>query len=227
MQRTHEIVSTPAIESDRQHDRVRLRYRDYARHYDRSYGRYTAHTRRLVLQALEGLPDPTTVLDSCCGTGGVTSALAARFPSAQVVGADLSPEMLAQARAHLADPSQRVRFVEAPAESLPFATGGMELVVCANALHLVPEPAEAIREFTRVLAPGGTLLILDWRLDAPLMRALAFWLNATQSTRRRLLHRKGLAAALRSAGLICDRVDAVRIPPAWGLMRARARKPST
>ncbi len=222
-----QAIHDSADPSERQHDRVRRRYRGYADHYDRSYRRYTAHTNRHVLRALSGIASPRSILDACCGTGGVTAALASRFRESEIVGVDLSPEMLGRAREHLRSEAGRVRFAEAPAESLPLASGSVDLVVCANALHLVPEPAQALAEFARVTSPGGLVVILDWTLDALAMRLLAAWLNATQGARRRLLDRRALGRALASAGWTVESVEPVRIPPAWGLMLARARKPST
>lgn len=221
------LPSAPAVGADEQHESVRRRYRRFAGHYDRSYGRYTAHSRRLVLEVLADLPEPRSILDACCGTGGVTAALASRHPNSEIVGVDLSAEMLEQARQRLNGAVHRVRFVEAPAESLPLATASVDLVVCANALHLVPEPREAIREFSRVLAPGGTAIVLDWTLDSLPMRLLAWWLNSTQRTRRRLLDRRALDRTFVQAGLVVERIDSIRIPPAWGLMLARVTKPST
>lgn len=210
-----------------QRERVRLRYREYAHHYDRSYGRYTAHATRLLFRAIAQVPPPNRVLDACCGTGTMTAALASRLPDSHVLAVDLSPDMLTEARSRLQHLAPRVRVLEAAAESLPLPSGSVDLVTCANALHLVHDPREAVREFARVLAPGGALIVLDWRLDAPLMRVLAAWLNATQRTRRQLLDRRGLSEAIESAGLAPQSIDAVRIPPAWGLMLATARKPST
>jgi len=210
-----------------QHERVRARYSDFARHYDRSFRRYTTCSTHIILSALRAVPEPRRVLDACCGTGVVTAALAQRFEKAEVIGVDLSPDMLQRARGHLDSLAPRVRLAEAPAERLPAATGSIDLLVCANALHLVPEPQEALREFARVLAPGGLAVILDWTLDAPAMRVLVTWLNATQRTQRRVYRMRSLEAALSGAHLRVEALSRVRIPPAWGLMLARARKPST
>lgn len=156
----------------------------------------------------------------------MTAAIAAKFPSADVIGVDLSPDMLAKAHRRLLGFAPRVRLVEAPAEHLPVESGSIDLLVCANALHLVPEPGQALREFSRVLSAGGRLVLLDWTLDSAAMRVLVAWLNATQRTRRRVYRAVSLRRALEGAGLRVERLDPVRIPPAWGLMLARATKPA-
>jgi ubiquinone/menaquinone biosynthesis C-methylase UbiE len=62
----------------------------------------------------------------------------------------MSDGMLAQARAR----SDRVQWLRGPAEQLPFDDGALDAVVTTSAFHFFDQPA-ALREFHRVLAPGG------------------------------------------------------------------------
>ncbi len=210
--------------ADRQHERVLRRYRQRAGTYDRAYARYTAWSVRHVLASLPEAP-AGRILDLACGTGGVTRALRRRHPGAGIVGADLSPDMLAVARAGLDDPG--VEFVAAPAERLPFRAEEFDLVVCANAFHLVGDQRAALLEMQRVLRPGGHLVLLDWTRESLPMRLLWLWLAATQRTRRRLLCTRSLPRLAREAGLRVDAVRRVRIPPAWGLMTLLAVRAAT
>ena len=104
----------------------------------------------LALEAIE--PAPTRALDLGTGTGQGAFAIARRFPSADVIGADLAERMLAEARAktppELAD---RIRFERADASDLPYADGSFELVAHANMIPFFDE-------LTRVLAPDGYAL---------------------------------------------------------------------
>jgi malonyl-CoA O-methyltransferase len=93
--------------------------------------------------ALEDLT-PERVLDVGTGTGVAAVALADWFPSADVVGVDLAPAMVAEAERK----GGRARFQVADASRLPFATGSFDLVVLMNAVPFFDEIA-------RVLAPGG------------------------------------------------------------------------
>lgn len=93
--------------------------------------------------AVAGLT-PSRVLDVGTGTGVAALALADWFPSAEVVGVDLSPAMLAQAERK----GGRVRFEVADASRLPFPDGSFDLVVLMNAVPFFDELA-------RVVAPGG------------------------------------------------------------------------
>jgi ArsR family transcriptional regulator len=111
------------------------------------------------LQALPGLIDDTwTVGDLGCGTGQVAAALAPFV--AQVVAVDRSEDMLQAARRRLED-FRNVDVRHGELESLPLADATLDAATLLLVLHHVPSPAEALREATRVLRPGGRLLICD------------------------------------------------------------------
>jgi len=78
-----------------------------------------------------------------------------------VTGIELSPAMLAIARQRAADLGRDADLQEGDAERLPFADASFDTVVCALSLCTIPDPATAIGEMKRVLAPGGRLLLLD------------------------------------------------------------------
>ena len=103
-----------------------------------------------ALAAVE--PAPQRALDLGTGTGAGARAVAERFPDAEVVGADLSERMLAEARAGLpAELAGRVRFERADASALPFGDGAFQLVTLSNMIPFFDELA-------RVLAPGGAIV---------------------------------------------------------------------
>ena len=83
--------------------------------------------------------------------------------SGDAVGLDLSPEMVARARARAERVGSRARFVEAPAQELPFADGAFEVVLSRLAIHHLPSEARSgvAAEVFRVLAPGGRVVIAD------------------------------------------------------------------
>lgn len=103
-----------------------------------------------ALERVEG--PPGRVLDLGTGTGKAARLVAERFPEADVVGVDLSPEMIEQARSLLpAELAGRVRFEVADASALPFEEGAFDLVVLLNMIPFA-------RELARVTAPGGSLV---------------------------------------------------------------------
>jgi len=109
------------------------------------------HLRALDL-AVEGLPAPRSVLDLGTGTGVVALALGERYPEAEVLGIDLSPGMIDEARRKLPpELAGRVRFEVGDASALACPDGNFELVVLSNMIPFSDELA-------RVVAPGGTLV---------------------------------------------------------------------
>ncbi len=97
------------------------------------------------------------VLDVATGTGVIALAAADRVgPTGSVVGVDLSPDMLDRARqkVSLAGLTQ-VELREGEAEHLEFPDESFDVVLCASSLFLVPDMLAALREWRRVLVPGG------------------------------------------------------------------------
>jgi demethylmenaquinone methyltransferase/2-methoxy-6-polyprenyl-1,4-benzoquinol methylase len=141
-------------------DRIAPRY-DLLNHVlscnvDRTWWWRTARRFRRILARPEA-----KVLDICCGTGDMTMALLRRRPAngQPVIAADFSQEMLARARKKLA--GRRVEVVEADALRLPMADGSLNLITTAFGFRNLANYQAGLKEFYRVLAPGGELGILD------------------------------------------------------------------
>ncbi|HEY7225938.1 MAG TPA: class I SAM-dependent methyltransferase [Micromonosporaceae bacterium] len=79
----------------------------------------------------------------------------------EVTGIDLSPAMLAVARERVAERGLRAELSEGDAQALPFADEQFDTVVATLALCVIPDDRAAIAEMSRVLRPGGRLLLLD------------------------------------------------------------------
>lgn len=100
------------------------------------------------------------VLDVACGPGIVVEALARS--AGEVVGCDITPEMLAKAEHRCAAAGlTNVRFAPGRAEALPFENASFDVVVSRSALHHFPDVAAALREMARVVRAGGRVVILD------------------------------------------------------------------
>jgi ubiquinone/menaquinone biosynthesis C-methylase UbiE len=102
------------------------------------------------------------LLDVGCGTGRF-AVLAAQRLGGRVWGIDPSAGMLEQARARPG--AGAVGWRQAHAERLPFRAGWFDGVHTHLVLHLVDDRAAALTEFARVLAPGGTLVVVTFELD--------------------------------------------------------------
>ena len=97
-------------------------------------------------------------LDSGTGTGALAFALAPHVR--EVVGVDIVPELLEQARKR-ADRFPNVSFVEGDATKLPFGYGSFDLAGTLRTLHHIARPELAMAELVRVTRPRGRVLVVD------------------------------------------------------------------
>lgn len=104
---------------------------------------------------------PSHIADIGCGSGEITSRLAARYPQARLVGVDILEGSVAYARREHAALAPRVRFEPGDAFELKFNTSEFDLVVCRHMTQAVPEPEKVIAELNRICKPGGWIHVLS------------------------------------------------------------------
>lgn len=105
------------------------------------------------------------VLDVACGTGLLARTVAKSVgPNGRVAGLDLSPDMLAVARAQALDPSGPVMidWREGDVSALPFESDTFHIVFCTFDLMFFPDQVAALQEIRRVLKPDGYLALSVW-----------------------------------------------------------------
>jgi ubiquinone/menaquinone biosynthesis C-methylase UbiE len=102
------------------------------------------------------------LLDVGCGTGRFLREVKSNYPPLAVTALDLSPFYLAEARRLLA-PWSRCAFIAAAAEDVPRPDGSFDVITAIYLFHeLPPRQRRAVAsEIARLLAPGGTLILLD------------------------------------------------------------------
>lgn len=107
--------------------------------------------------------EPFHLLDVGCGTGTFDAMLAASPLRARVVGLDYAPAMcrVAAEKAAQVAAERGLHYTAGDSEHLPFADGTFDVVTCSNSFHHYPHQQEVIREFRRVLRPGGRLMLID------------------------------------------------------------------
>ena len=103
------------------------------------------------------LSSSDVVLDVGCGNGWALRMLLDRG-AGQGIGVDVSPGMIARARA--ASPTDTTRFEVAPAAQLPLQDGEVSHVLSVEALYYTPDPAQTLTEWARVTRAGGQLVIM-------------------------------------------------------------------
>lgn len=165
-------------------DAIRNTYRRYAPRYDLYFGALLEPGRRAVIAHMDCRPGDR-ILEVGVGTG-LSLPL---YPSqVQVTGIDISPEMLARARARCerARLAQVVALEQMDAEHMRFPDDSFDKVVAMYVASVVPHPARLVDEMRRVCRPGGELYVVNHfhrggsligrieRRIAPLSRLMGF-----------------------------------------------------
>lgn len=146
-----------------------------------------AHIERALIRGGE---KKSVVLDAGCGTGGLIRRLAPRNPAVRWTGVDVEPMACALARERAAEAEIR----QAAVTALPFADEAFDAVVSADVLYHVDDDGAALREFFRVLRPGGSVII-----NVPAYRWLWSYHDEATHARRRY-GRRELLEKVRQAG---------------------------
>lgn len=153
-------------------------YADYGEHMHigqaRSNRAYFTHL--LAQEWIAAMPDiaarlqsdpPARVADIGVGQGWSSIALARAFPCARVDGLDLDPASIAAARenaAHSGLTEERVAFHLRDAGD-PALAGQYDLALAIECIHDMPRPVEVLQAMWRLVGPGGTVLIVDERVQ--------------------------------------------------------------
>lgn len=224
-----QVAATPAAQQDAQRLQSVLAGRRSASQafFSTSAGQWDRLRTELFgnradLIGLLSLLDPSwTVGDLGCGTGQVAELLAPFV--AQVVAVDESAAMLTAARKRL-QPYPNVVVRQGDLAALPIEEGMLDVALLFLVLHYTAEPEAVIHEVTRVLTPGGRLLIVDMMP------------HDREEFRQRMGHvwqgfsEEGISRWLRNADLGAVRYHPLPAEPAAKgptLFAASARKPFT
>jgi SAM-dependent methyltransferase len=178
--------------------------------YEAYVGRWSRPVAREFLDWL-AVPAGRRWLDAGCGTGALSSAIAR---PATVIGVDPSVGFLAAAALDLK--------AAGDAAALPVQDDAVDVVVSGLALNFVPEPAAAVAEFARVVAPGGVAAAYVWDYSDGMRMMRYFWDAAIDADPAAAARDEGprfpicrpdaLRAAWTAAGLVDVETRAIEIP---------------
>lgn len=115
-----------------------------------------------VLEELKDYPF-RKLLDVGCGTGPMIELLQREFPDRFYTGVDLTPQMIKVAQEKNLNHTE---FLVGDSENLPFCDGVFDVVICTNSFHHYPNPKAFVKEASRVLKPGGILVLRDYTGNA-------------------------------------------------------------
>ena len=154
-----------------------------------SFWRDQAWRRKAV--KLAELRGNEVVVDVACGTGDLIEAFRqaadlggsqqADAPSPKYLGVDFTYDMLpiARRKSRFYNLCSTIHFINGDAQALPLPDGCCDVVSIAFGIRNVQEPTLALREFRRVLRPGGCLIILEFSQPTnPVLRALNHFYTA-------------------------------------------------
>jgi len=153
------------------------------------------------------------VLDVACGTGIVARVAKERLgETGGVVGVDVSPQMLAVAKAV----APQIEWREGNAQALPLADGErFDVVVCHQGLQFFPDKSAALDEMKRAVSPGGRTAVAVWRSldDTPFVQELhqiaERRLGTIADRRHSFGDRAALEQVMTASGFIDVRVEAL------------------
>ena len=111
------------------------------------------------------LPDPQlrchAVLDAGCGQGKALKPLQQRFQASRVIGVDVDAHALEAARIEAARHGLKPELIAADCAAIPLPDASVDLVFCHQTLHHLVRQEETLKEFRRLLKPGGVLLLAE------------------------------------------------------------------
>ncbi|TWT87417.1 UbiE/COQ5 methyltransferase [Pseudobythopirellula maris] len=163
----------PAQPVDKSTERVRQMFGEIAPRYDllnhllsmnidKLWRRFTV---RKVAPQFDGPAGGKPILDLCTGTGDLALAYdRAAKGKLPITAADFCPEMLeiGRKKGSKSDANDRVTWIEADAERLPFEDNTYQIVSVAFGLRNVADTDQGLREMTRVCASGGKIAVLEF-----------------------------------------------------------------
>lgn len=152
-----------------------------AQRYDRanrwmSFGTDQGVRRRAV--AMSGVRPGDAVLDCAAGTGDLTLLFhAAMNGDGRIVGSDFNADMLALAERKSRERGADIEWREEDSQDLDFEDASFDVVAIAYGIRNIDDPRKALRSMSRVLKPGGRLVVLEFGQPPALLKPFYFIYN--------------------------------------------------
>ena len=194
-------------------------YADIAPQYDMRWAAYITATLRETLKRLDIKPTDR-LLDIGCGTGSLLHAISQKHPSVNLIGLDISSEMLKVA---CNKQINKCNLISGKAQFLPFHSHSFDVVVSCNAFHYWRNPEACLREIARVLKPQGMIVITDWCDDYISCKICDLFLRMFNRAHFKTYGKDACERLLREADYGNVRVERYKINWLWGMMTTKAQ----
>ncbi|MHA1191636.1 MAG: class I SAM-dependent methyltransferase [Promethearchaeota archaeon] len=122
--------------------------------------------RKKVIARIYKLNPTGRLFDVGCGSGNLIIEISEKFPHLELIGMDISAEILDRAKLRAIEKQKKIEFKEGSIEKLPFADESVDFIVSTFSLHHWINPQKAFQEIYRVLKKEGVALIFDFRRDS-------------------------------------------------------------
>jgi ubiquinone/menaquinone biosynthesis C-methylase UbiE len=116
--------------------------------------------------SLEKADSTFKLLDIGCGTGKLVLRLHQKFPMATLSGVDISPGMIKVAASKVPNKRNLSFQVGNASSGLPYPERHFDYVTCCHSFHHYPDQEAAVKEFVRLLKPGGKMLFVDGDINS-------------------------------------------------------------
>jgi ubiquinone/menaquinone biosynthesis C-methylase UbiE len=110
---------------------------------------------------IDNLANGSKMLDIGCGSGSLLHDLYLRNPTFKLYGIDQSKDQLKRANQRIKNLSDKIYFLRANAENLPFPDESFDFVMSVGVLKHITDKRKALEESARVLKPGGKMFIIE------------------------------------------------------------------
>jgi len=124
--------------------------------------------RKKVISQIKKVNPIGNLIDLGCGSGNLIIQIAKAFPNLDLIGIDISKEIisLAEKRAKEHSLDRKITFKLGNVENMPFPDNSMDFIISTFSLHHWLDPMNAFKEIYRVLKKSGTCLIFDFRRNS-------------------------------------------------------------
>lgn len=198
-------------------------YSQRAKSYDNVHKRFISESQNLVLRSISLYKDKK-ILDIGCGTGAfIYSILKFLGDRCEIVGIDISDEMLNIAKKRLRD-YKNTFLIRAKAEAIPYPESYFDVICCINVLQYWRDINIVVAEFLRVLKDKGRLFLVGFCTDYLPFKVIERVWRWLIPSHRRAYSLKEMSLILDKAGFNLIKAENYKIGWFWSVMLIECEK---